>query len=87
MSFFHLGLMCFVDSVSYDFATRTGTAHLGGCCDMRGCIKLFAAIDPDVEKINTFDHGKPDTSYIRAADKWRAFDNRGPAARPLGLQE
>ena len=67
---FHHGLMCFVLGLEYDYRTRIGTLRLDGCCDMSGCLRLFQQIDPEVERIDTFWSGEPDTAYIRKGDKW-----------------
>lgn len=68
-------LMCFLDSLTYDFKTHTGTLHVtaGGCCDMTGCIKLFKSINPMVCKILVYSGAEEDTSYRKDGNKWLAY--------------
>lgn len=71
----HPTLMCDVASLTYEFNTRTGTLVMGDgdCCDMRGCIAVFQAIDPDVRQINTFSGRKRDTEYsLLRSGEWKA---------------
>lgn len=65
-------LVCSPLTLSYDFRTRTGTLMLedGHCCDMRGCIDMFKAIDPAVKRIDTYSGSEPDTSYHLGASGW-----------------
>src|SRR5438093_1079447 len=74
--FFHEGVRCFVDKVSYDFRSSTGRIDMpeGSCTDMAGAIDLIRGIDPEARRIETFAGGKPDTSYLRdvKGDRWRA---------------
>jgi len=67
-------LKCYINSLSYDFKTQTGTLYLsrGGCCDMTGCINLFRAIDPLVTKILTYSGDEEDTFYRVSDLKWLA---------------
>jgi hypothetical protein len=57
--------MCRVETLSYDWRTRTGEVHFPqhNCCDMSGCNDVFVAIDPEVRMIRTFTGGKHDTVY------------------------
>ena len=57
-------------SLSYDFCTREGTLFMPEycCTDMTGAIRLFVAIDPEVERIFTRSGDVPDTYYVRADD-------------------
>lgn len=68
-------LQCVVLSLSYDFVRRVGTLHLApeNCTDMAGAIALFVAIDPDVQRIETFSHPATfDTGYQRTVAGWQA---------------
>ena len=71
---FHPRLQCGVDRIEYDFRSAKGSLHLraGDCCDMKGCIELFAAIDPEVQAIDTFSGEKSDTRYWRQDGEWHA---------------
>lgn len=64
---FRSDLVTFVQSLAYDFRTRTGRLTMpDGCCTaMAGCIRLFVAIDPHVVRIDTVSGHVPDTSYHR----------------------
>jgi hypothetical protein len=43
------------------------------CTEMRSCIKVFEAIDPDVKIIRTIKAcGRPDISYLKLANEWEA---------------
>ena len=46
---------CFVRRLDYDFVLREGVLWMGhgSCTDMSGCIRLFLAIDFDVQFIVT----------------------------------
>ncbi|MBU2754962.1 hypothetical protein HFU87_09880 [Acidithiobacillus sp. CV18-3] len=76
-------LECCLVSLEYHAAAHTGILRLPhlNCTDMSGAIKLFAAIDPDVETIFTFQCGEqaedcdiPDTAYSRrGSGKWFAI--------------
>src|ERR1700745_3824056 len=72
---FHDRFQCFVQRLEYDFATRTGVLVMDddNCTDMRGCIRVFEAIDPDVKIIRTMEaSGHRDTSYLKLATGWEA---------------
>ena len=73
---FDARLVCFPQSLKYDFDTRTGQLflHNGGCCDMTGCIKIFKAIDPQVSAITTYSDGKEDTSYRKDGSMWKSYE-------------
>lgn len=73
-------LMCDVVSLSYDFRSHTGQLYLpdGSCCDMRGCVALFEAIDPKVTAINTHSGDKADTAYRKKGTEWKALLSRKP---------
>ncbi|EIC23403.1 hypothetical protein [Thiorhodovibrio frisius] len=45
------------------------------CCDMGGAIKIAQYLYPDVDKIDTFSGGQPDTKYRFDHDgsEWKAF--------------
>lgn len=69
---------CYVSHLSYDFESRSGELHMGelSSTDMRGCIELFKAIDPEVREIRTYRAvGRADTSYHLERGKWAARAN------------
>ncbi|MGA0615619.1 hypothetical protein [Paracoccus sp. KR1-242] len=71
-------LQCYVSELRYDWNTRRGVLHMpeeGDCTDMKACINLFRAIDPEVKLIETFGGGVPDTVYHRKRDRWSATHN------------
>ena len=63
-----------VHELRYNFDISTGWLYLPhGCCtDMAGCIALFQAIDPKVERIGTYAGANRDTSYQLTKDGWKA---------------
>lgn len=67
-------LVCEVESIEYDFRTRTGRLLMPrqNCCDMDGCIEFFKQIDPLVEVIYTQSDGIRDTSYRKQHGMWCA---------------
>ena len=69
---------CDVESVAYDFQTRTGTLRMAAdnCCDMGGCIAFFVRVDPAVSRIETFSGSSPDTIYARTRGHWNAVDHK-----------
>lgn len=69
---FHHGLQCSVRAMTYSFRERRGRLDTeeGCCCDMIGCIALFAAIDPEVREIETFAGEERDTAYVRRPKGW-----------------
>ena len=44
------------------------------CCDMKGAIKMAETLCPEVSCIDTFQAGKPDTSYLFVGGKWKSFE-------------
>ena len=74
--FFDARTKCYVLAVHYDATSRWGRLHIGwgGCCDMKGCIALFKAIDAKVESIDTFSSGERDTGYRLVDGKWHAIE-------------
>jgi len=69
------GRLCPARTLAYDFETMTGRLYLptGCCCDMRGCVQLFLAIDAKVRRIETYAGDKQDTRYERRGTaQWRA---------------
>lgn len=58
----------------YDFTIRTGTLILPDLCctDMSGAVRLFKAIDPNVQRIVTMSGDVVDTLYTRTLDGWKA---------------
>lgn len=77
-----------VSRLEYDFMSRTGKLYMPDlmCCDMTGCIALFAAIDCEVEKICAFSGVRLDVVYLKRRQGWLAthpdesfFDHRHEA--------
>lgn len=66
---------CYAERLEYDFVNRAGALHMrdGSCTDMTGAIQLFQAIDANVEAIDTFAGGKPDTLYRKERHGWEAY--------------
>jgi hypothetical protein len=57
------------------FATHTGVLAMDddNCTDMRGCIRVFEAIDPNVKIIRTTEASEHrDTIYLKLATGWEA---------------
>lgn len=72
---FHAEMMCFVETISYDFEHKRGQVWItsGGCTDMGGCTAFFERIDPLVTRIATFSDDRPDTQYFKnELGKWEA---------------
>jgi hypothetical protein len=63
-----------MDSLEYSFKYKTGRLYLrrGRRPDMDGCIRLFTAIDPNVEMIRTLSGFKWGPVYKRHGDCWEA---------------
>jgi len=70
MAVARMDLVCEVSSLSYDFDKKSGKLIMAESqsVDMAGCTKLFLAIDPNVQWIETFAGTKPDTIYKRMPD-------------------
>jgi hypothetical protein len=68
---------CEVEFMGIDFNSNTGALHLsdGRFPDMLSTVQSFAAIHPDIDRIETFVDGVPDTVYlyIPAIKEWNAF--------------
>jgi hypothetical protein len=74
-------LGCTPYEVHYDFKERHGTLIMGerNCTDMGACIRLFRAIDPKVEFIQTYADEEIDTGYLRHEDDtWSALPHTHP---------
>jgi hypothetical protein len=41
--------------------------------DMSSTIRCFTSVDPEIEVIETFVDGKPDTMYIKIDGEWQAI--------------
>lgn len=67
---FHCGIQAFIDRIEYNWHDRYGQVWATGPVDMSGSIKLFEAIDPDVEMICGYLDGKPDVGYRKRGGKW-----------------
>ena len=76
---FHYELQSSVRSMSYDFRERRGRLDLEAlcCCSMTGAVAMFVAIDQEVQRIETFAGGKPDTAYVRHRQGWQAVEADG----------
>lgn len=85
---FHPLLQCSVRQIVYDWEARTGHVYMPrmNCTDMSGCIAVFKLIDPDVERIYTYEQDDsreayevymPDTAYLRGSGTWRAVVGDG----------
>jgi hypothetical protein len=63
-----------VISLSYDFDKRTGRLDMApmGSCSVAGLAALFVAIDPNVERIETFAGGVFDGMYRRGPEGWES---------------
>ena len=68
-------LKCYVTNLEYDFWARRGVLFMadGNCTDMRGCIRLFEAIDSNVTFIVTMSGGALDTCYDKRSGEWKAI--------------
>jgi len=74
--YYHRGMQCYVNSVHYDFQTKTGTVYMGknSCTDAVGCIAFFEGIDPQTVEIRTLAGDEQDTTYRRDwTGLWSAF--------------
>ena len=68
-------LMAFVHRIEYNRDLRRGTIFMprGSCTDMRGAIRLFEHIDPEVLEIVGVAGDVPETWYRRQGRDWVAF--------------
>jgi hypothetical protein len=68
-------LMCYVTSLSYNFDERSGRLDMAplGSCSVAGLAALFVAIDPNVERIETFAGGVFDGMYRRGPEGWESY--------------
>jgi hypothetical protein len=68
---------CEVEHVGMNLRINVGYLHTsdGHIPDMMRTVKSFAAINPDVNRIETFVDGRPDTIYlyIPAVQNWASF--------------
>lgn len=75
-SMFNEGLKCHVISLEYDFKVRTGRLYMPtvNCCDMSGCLKIFEAINPWINCIDTYADGKIDVRYKKNQhNRWKSY--------------
>lgn len=72
-----LNFGCEVEHISIDFNHKTGAVHVseGQMPDMMGTVRSFLAINENINRIETYVDGAPDTVYlyIPAVNKWQAF--------------
>lgn len=72
-----LNFGCEVEHISIDFNHKTGAVHVseGQMPDMMGTVRSFLAINENINRIETYVDGTPDTVYlyIPAVNKWQAF--------------
>lgn len=77
-----LNFGCEVEHISVDFNHKTGAVHVaeGQMPDMMGTVRCFMAINEDINRIETYVDGTPDTVYlyIPAVNKWQAFPSTEP---------
>ncbi|WP_247997509.1 hypothetical protein [Brucella tritici] len=73
--YYHEGMQCYVNSIHYDFHTKTGTVFMAedSCTDMSGCIAFFERIDPQALLVRTLAGEEDDTVYRRGPRRWSAF--------------
>lgn len=69
-------LQCYVISIDYDFASKTGSVFMppNNCTDMGGAVRLFTRIDADVRRIETWNGRAKDMAYYREGGKWHTED-------------
>lgn len=67
-------VMCNVNKIVIDVEAKSGYLYLpeDNCPDMKSTINCFCSADPECNVIYTFVNNKPDTIYVRDADKWIA---------------
>lgn len=78
----HPLLQCRVTQIDIDDQTGTVTLHLprGNCTDYFGAIELANIVCPSVQTIRTVSGTRPDTSYLRTRDGWKAICARSDSA-------
>lgn len=68
---------CKVEHISVDFNHNFGALYTseGQMPDMMGTIRSFLAINEDINRIETYVDGVPDTVYLyfEEINKWQAF--------------
>ncbi len=72
---FRNDLLCFVQSLTYDFVAREGILYIEdrNCTNMPACVDLFRGIDPLVQRIVTMAGERRDVVYVRRGDEWEAL--------------
>ena len=77
----HNQLICFVERIEYDFDTKQGKLWMkeGDYCNMPACVKMFQALDPNVNLIITYSGEMLDTGYRLMQDGWVSMDLRQAA--------
>jgi|GEM_PF-6637084 len=69
----HARLSCRLVKVNYDWPNRTGKLFMadGSNCDWSEAVRLFKSIDPEVEAVEAYAGGNPDTRYVRQDGEWQ----------------
>ncbi len=68
-------VMCNVSEIRINVDTKQGCLFLPemNYPDMSSTIRCFTSVDPEIEVIETFVDGKPDTMYIKIDGEWQAI--------------
>lgn len=71
-------VQCHVIGLLYEFTRHAGELVVPdhNCTDMQGCIALFQAIDPLVERIAVMDGPESQTLYTLCGDHWHVTVGR-----------
>lgn len=64
---YHSGVGCKVHIIQYDGLKQRGDMWCAGIPDPEGAWALFAAMDPGVKQVVTYDLDEPDTMLTRDA--------------------
>jgi hypothetical protein len=72
---FHHQIQCDVDAIYVDRVAHVARVDIPKhhAPDFSGCIAAIQAIDADVQMIDVFSNGNPDTRYALSRGEWRAF--------------
>lgn len=75
-------VMCNVSKIVIDVENRCGSLYLprDNFPDMRSTIKCFESVDDQINRIDTYVDGTPDTVYLYVLDtqSWQAFPPTPP---------
>jgi hypothetical protein len=68
-------VMCNVSEIRIDVDAKRGGLFLPemNYPDMSSTIRCFTSVDPEIEVIETFVGGEPDTMYIKIDSEWQAI--------------